>query len=197
MIDAHSSLWNDAGELADFVYPWEPGKPVASLKFKAMHDIRWLYWRFEVSDEEIKVYVDKNEKGEVVYGDRVEIFLTADEALSSYYCLEIDPLARVFDYHASYYRKFSSDWKWPAGHLHVHAQRSDNDYYVTGMISLESLETLGLLKDGMLHCGLYYGKCMEIDLENEMMKWISWIDPKTLNPDFHIPSSFGMLVLEV
>jgi len=195
-LTASASILNDAEELTDFVYPWETGKPVASMKFKAMYDDQWLYWLFQVEDEDIKIHVDKNEKEEVVYSDRVELFFTTDEALSSYYCLEIDPLARVFDYRGSHYRKFNTSWNWPEGHLNVYAQRSNIGYSVTGMISIESLKKLDLLKNAMLRCGLYRGKCMEINLEKEAMKWISWIDPKSASPDFHIPSSFGTLRLE-
>ncbi|WP_160143450.1 carbohydrate-binding family 9-like protein [Chryseolinea soli] len=194
---AHDSAsWAQANALEDFVFPWEPGKPPAAITFRALHDDQGLYWQFRVQDRDIKTYVNKNEKSEVLHGDRVEIFLCTDTTLSTYYGLEIDALARVYDYRASYYRKFDSHWQWPSGQLRASARQDEDGYVVTGRISLQSLADLGLLANGMLHCGLYRGRCMEIDLEKEAMQWISWVTPASATPDFHIPSSFGILQLE-
>ena len=191
-----SPLWARASALDDFVFPWEPGQPSAAITFRALHDDQGLYWQFRVRDRDIKTYVDKNEKSEVLFGDRVEMFFSTDTTLSTYYCLEIDSLARVYDYRASHYRKFDSAWQWPSGGLQVNARRDENGYVVTGRISLQSLTELGLLTNGTLRCGLYRGKCMEIDLEREAMQWISWVTPASATPDFHIPSSFGIFQLE-
>lgn len=194
---AHDSpSWAQAYTLNDFVFPWEPGKPSAAITFRALHDDQGLYWQFRVQDRDIKTYVNKNEKSEVLFGDRVEIFLSTDTTLSAYYCLEVDARARVYDYHASYYRKFDSQWQWPSGQLRVSARQEKHGYVVTGRISLQSLTDLGLLANGMLRCGLYRGKCMEINLEKEAMRWISWVTPASATPDFHIPSSFGIFQLE-
>jgi len=191
-----SPSWAQAVPLDDFVFPWEPGQSKAAMIFRALHDGQQLYWQFRVRDKDIKTYVDKNEKLEVIFGDRVEIFMTTDPALSTYYCLEVDSLARVYDYHASHYRKFDSQWQWPSGHLRASARLDKDGYVVTGSLSLQSLTNLGLLTNGTLRCGLYRGKCMEIDLAQEKMQWISWITPASATPDFHIPSSFGIFQLE-
>jgi hypothetical protein len=126
----------------------------------------------------------------------VEIFFSTDPELSSYYCIEVDSLGRVFDYHAKYYRIFDAKWKWPSGESIVQAQQNDSGYSVTGMISMTSLKKLGLLKNDTLMCGLYRGKCMEVNPSKENMKWISWINPGTPTPDFHLPSSFGTFQLK-
>ena len=191
-----SALWAQAYALDDFVFPWEPGQPPAAITFRALHDDQGLSWQFRVQDKAIKTYVNKNEKSEVLFGDRVEIFLSANTDLSTYYCLEIDSLARVYDYRASHYRKFDSRWQWPSGQLWATARRGEDGYVVTGRISLQSLTDLGLLSNGTLHVGLYRGKCMEINLEQESMQWISWVTPASATPDFHIPSSFGIFQLE-
>ncbi|SHG74437.1 Carbohydrate family 9 binding domain-like [Chryseolinea serpens] len=194
---AHDSVsWEQAHALHDFVFPWEPEKPSAAITFRALHDDHGLYWQFRVRDKDIKTYVDKNEKSEVIFGDRVEIFFSPDTTLSTYYCLEIDSLARVYDYRANYYRKFDSAWQWPSGQLQVQARLDENGYVVTGRIGLQSLKDLGLLTHGTLRCGLYRGKCMKIDLQQEAMQWISWVTPASATPDFHIPSSFGIFQLE-
>lgn len=131
-----------------------------------------------------------------MHGDRVEMFLTADEKLDTYYCLEIDPTGRVFDYAASFYRKFRESWQWPDNQLHVKSHRSEVGYSILYSISLRSLIELKLLKNNELRVGLYRGRCMEIDLENEKMQWASWVKPDSEEPDFHIPSSFGVFRLE-
>lgn len=191
-----SPLWAQAFTLDVFVFPWEPGQPQATMTFRALHDGQGLYWQFRVQDQDVKTYVDKNEKSEVLFSDRVEIFLSTDTTLSTYYCLEVDSLARVYDYRASHYRKFDVRWQWPSGQLRASARRDEDGYVVTGRISLQSLTGLGLLNNGTLRAGLYRGKCLEINLEKEAMQWISWIKPESATPDFHIPSSFGIFQLE-
>ncbi|HEY5748784.1 MAG TPA: carbohydrate-binding family 9-like protein [Chryseolinea sp.] len=191
-----SASWEHAYALDDFVFPWEPGQPRAAITFRALHDDDALYWQFRVQDSDIKTYVNTNEKSEVLFSDRVEIFLSTNPTLSTYYCLEIDSLARVYDYRASHYRKFDIHWQWPSGQLWAGARRDEGGYVVTGRIGLQSLTDLGLLTNGILRGGLYRGKCMEINLEKEAMQWISWVRPASATPDFHIPSSFGIFQLE-
>ena len=161
-----------------------------------MHNNEHLCCRFHVVDTDVKVYVDKNHKKEVVHGDRVEMFLTADEKLDTYYCLEIDPNGRVFDYAASFYRKFHESWQWPVNQLHVESDQGKEGYSILYSVTLSSLHQLGLIKNNELQVGLYRGRCMEINLENEKMQWASWVEPDSVKPDFHIPSSFGVFKLE-
>jgi len=191
-----SASWAQAIALDDFRFPWEPGQPSAAITFRALHDNQGLYWQFRVRDKDIKTYVNKNEKSEVLFSDRVEMFFSTDTTLSTYYGLEIDSLARVYDYRASHYRKFDSQWQWPSGHLQASARRDEDGYVVTGRIGLRSLTDLGLLTNGTLHVGLYRGKCTEVNVEKEAMQWISWVTPASATPDFHIPSSFGIFQLE-
>ena len=68
-----SPLWNQADVLTDFTYPWESEKPPFT-SFKALHNKGWLYCLYEVTDDNINVYVKTNDKSEVVHSDRVEIF---------------------------------------------------------------------------------------------------------------------------
>ena len=60
---------------------------------------------------------------------------------------------------------------------------------------MESLKHLGLLNDMQLQTGLFRGKCLELDIAKENMKWISWMKPDSVHPDFHIASAFGVLQL--
>jgi Carbohydrate family 9 binding domain-like len=190
-----SPLWKNAIELTDFIYPWENEKPPFT-SLKALHNNDWLYFLYKVNDDNINVYVKSNDKSEVVYSDRVEIFFRKDKQLLPYYALELDPHGRVYDYEAEFYRKFNPAWSWPAGQLIVKANKLSDGYTVEIAISKKSLKQLELLKGNTVETGLFRGDCIEITEDNSKIKWISWVRPDSPTPDFHIPSSFGMLKLE-
>jgi hypothetical protein len=190
-----SHLWKKGNTLTNFNYPWEKEKAPQTV-FKALHSNDWLYCLFEVSDNNVNIYKDTNEKSEVVFSDRVEIFFKKDDDLNPYYCLELDPLARVFDYEAKYHRQFNSEWSWPAGELVVKSSRKKEGYIVEIAISKRSLNQLGMLKDKNLQAGLFRGNCISLSGKEATIKWISWVKPKSPDPDFHIPSAFGVLTLE-
>ena len=189
------SLWRDSHELSSFSYPWENEKaPFTS--FKALHNKDWLYGLFNVMDENVITYVEKNDKTDVLNSDRVEIFIKQKDNLSPYFGLEIDPLGRVYDFQAEFTRKFNPAWSWPVGELIIKTSRTDGGYIVEIAIGKSSLNSLGLLKNKTLHTGLYRAECVQIVGQKATMKWISWINPNSPTPDFHVPSSFGVLTLE-
>jgi hypothetical protein len=194
-VDPDDTLWNSAKTLSEFVYPWEHGEP-PNMEFRALHDGQWLYCYFKVRDQGVLTYVKESTKEEVLYGDRVEIFFAADNKLDAYYCLEIDPNGRVYDYHASHYRKFNAGWQWPDGQLRIRAGKSESGYEVAVAIGMKSLKDLRLLHHDTLTAGIFRGKCMEINLNEDRMRWISWVRPESATPDFHIPSAFGTLILQ-
>ena len=166
------------------------------MQFRALHDDRWVYCYFGVQDNNILTYVNESKKEEVLYGDRVEIFFAADDDLRSYYCLEIDPNARVYDYVASHYRRFDAAWQWPSGQLRIETNKSENGYEVAMAIGKESLTNLELIQNQRIRAGIFRGKCMEINFNQDRMQWISWVPPQSPFPDFHVPSAFGALILE-
>jgi Carbohydrate family 9 binding domain-like len=188
-------VWNKAHELSDFAYPWE-NERATSTSFKALHNKDWLYCLFKVCVNSVKVYVNTENKLDVLQSDRVEIFFRRDDRLSTYYCLELDPLARVLDYEAAYYRKFNMQWSYPTGQLVVKADRKMDGYAVEIAIRKDSLRKLEVLKNGRIDAGLFRGECVEINETEPTMKWISWVSPDSETPDFHIASSFGVLILE-
>ena len=130
---------------------------------------------------------------EAAYSDRVEIFFRQDNLLSPYYCLEMDPIGRVFDYEARYHRKFNVAWNWPENELLVKADQTHDGYTIEGRISKQSLRQLGLLNSEKLEVGLFRGECINLNAETPEIKWISWVKPDSMTPDFHIPSAFGVL----
>ena len=135
---------------------------------------------------------------DVVESDRVEIFFKADDKMNPYYALELDALGRVLDTEGKFYRDIDFDWTWPEGHLKVKANTDQEGYTVEGSISFESLRKLGMYKDDkILNAGLYRGEYGTTESSGKVQtKWISWVIPKSEKPDFHIPSSFGVLKLE-
>jgi hypothetical protein len=141
------------------------------------------------------VYVAKNAKPEILQSDRVEIFFRKDERMNPYYCLEVDPLARVYDYQAVYHRQFNVQWFWPADQLQASSHQTQEGYVVTLAVSKKSLMDFGLLDGGRLQVGLFRGKCVAIHPDESEMKWISWVEPDSTTPDFHIPSAFGSFEL--
>jgi hypothetical protein len=187
--------WKNAIELTDFIYPWEKETPPFT-SFKALHSKDWLYLLYKVKDDHINVLVKTNEKAEVISSDRVEIFFRKDDQMLPYYGLEMDPHGRVFDYLAEYHRKFTSTWSWPAGELIIKANKVADGYTVEVAISKKSLKQLELLNGNRIEAGVYRGECVEITEDNSKIKWISWVRPDSATPNFHIPSSFGILLLE-
>lgn len=191
-------VWEMANVNSEFTYPWEDEK-APRMNFRALHDEEFFYFRFDVESGNVLAFVDTDHKMEVVDSDRVEIFFKQDEQLNPYYCLEMDSRGRVLDYEARYYRDFDYEWSWPAGNLEVKASKNNRAYVVEGSVKLSSLTELGLLKRNVLEAGLYRGHCISLPAEDRAadLRWISWVKPDSENPDFHIPSSFGKMILEV
>ena len=71
-------------------------------------------------------------------------------------------------------------------------------YDVEGSIILASFKELSLLENNQLEAGLYRGYCMKFPTSNNAcnLRWISWEQANSKEPDFHIPSSFGKFKLE-
>ena len=186
--------WGAADILTDFHYPWEKeDAPLTS--FKALHNEEWVYFLFDVKDDDVNIRQKTNDKTEVATSSRAEIFFRKDEELNPYYCLELDPIGRVLDYKATYHRQFDVAWSWPKDGLVIKTDRTNDGYTVEFSISKASLRQLGLLNKDILQAGLFRANCSHANGE-ETFKWISWMSPKAETPDFHIPSSFGILRLE-
>jgi len=186
--------WEQVEAMTDFSYPWRNDNPPAT-SFQAYHNGRNLYFRFVAMGPTPKVYVDCDDKLEVIHSERVEIFFKKDDALNPYYCFEIDPHGRVLDYEATHYRQFNRDWEWP-GNMNIETTSYSAAYVVSGKFELTLLYKMGLLKGNILEAGLYRGHCTALVENQATLKWISWIKPESKEPDFHIPSSFGKLILE-
>ncbi|WP_207514677.1 carbohydrate-binding family 9-like protein [Longitalea luteola] len=190
----HTS-WKNANVLTNFSYPWEKEQAPAT-SFSALWDGSWLYCLFQVHDDSVITLVNKNDKLEVGASDRVEIFLSPDTSLSPYYCLEMDATGRVLDYRASYYRKMDYSWKWPNDQFIIKTAKNKSGYVVEIAISIQSLNDLGLLKNNRLLAGLFRAERKSGREARANLHWISWVKPNAAKPDFHIPSAFGVFILE-
>ncbi|GAA4304628.1 carbohydrate-binding family 9-like protein [Aestuariibaculum suncheonense] len=190
-----SALWNQANHLTDFNSSWNDEQN-HKVEFKALHDDENLYVSFKVCDSNIYVNTKNNSIESIASSDRVELFFNIDDKLTPYYCLEIDPTPRVLDFKANYYRSFDYDWNWPKDHIQVKSIVKANYFVVEVVISKESLLNLGLLKAERIQTGIYRAKYNRTKDGIMEPTWITWVDPDTDEPDFHVSSSFGILLLQ-
>lgn len=168
-------------------------------------DGRVLSFQFDVEDSTMVVCDGPTERS-VDHGDRVELFLSCDDAMGLYYGFEVDPRGKVMDYRNEFYRQFDYGWSGfeaassaptgadglPDAGLTVasaapvvSASMTDRGYRVELTFPLETLRGWGLAPDGTLHLGLYRADALSPD---EII-WYTLIDPRTPEPDFHVPAS--------
>ncbi len=192
---ADEPVWEQANLETGFAYPWED-RPVSRTEFRALFDDWALYFAFSVEDDDIVLAEDYRGKDDVVREDRVELFFALDDELADYFCLEIDPLGRVLDYRAAHYRRFDRSWTFPG--FDVVGHPTDDGYRVEGLIPLRSLQSLGFPSPDSgqpIKFGIYRADFRHTDGPEWTEHWISWVDPQTEEPDFHVPGSFGSLVM--
>ena len=182
-------------EIADFSYPWAE-QTVPRTVFRAHAQDARLHFHFIVEDSEVVVEQKWSGESTLDGEDRVEIFFAKDETLTDYWCIEIDSLGRVHDYHARHYREFDTDWNCPD--LQVTAKRTATGYEVTGSVGLKTLaDLLGqpVQRGTFIRIGLFradfFGPPGATRGESAT-NWISWIRPTSAQPDFHIPSAFRL-----
>ena len=180
---------------------------------RAVGDETHIYFTFRVRDDDIVAMERLRDEEDGVFEDRIEMYFGRDEQMKDYYCLEVDSRGRVFDYRASYPRRFDS--KWNCAGLEARSAALPQGYEVEGRIPIETFSALGfpVLRPGVrIRCGLYRaefshdrsGRPVEQQANIHTMgrqpvgpppieDWLSWVDPKTKEQDFHVPSSMGWL----
>jgi hypothetical protein len=179
--------------LSDFSFPWL-SRECPATSFRAVWNERALAFRFEVEDHDL-VLGEAADSGKAALGsDRVELFFASSPDLEKpYYGAEMDPAGRVYDYTATTYRQIDPNWSFSSlifsGRIH------DTGYVVSGQIQLDELRDLNLLVDNQMTTGVYRAEFSHVDEGGIEENWISWIDPGTRKPDFHVPSSFGKFEL--
>lgn len=188
-------FWEKANCLTDFTSPWN-NDPVLKIEFRALWDLDYLYFNFQVFDSE--VYIDRkdNSTDSICNSDRVELFFRKNEKLSPYYCLEMDVDARILDFEAYPNWNFDYNWRWPEKQLEIQSVKGQNSFTVAGSISIASLKELDLIQGNIIEAGVYRAKFSKDENGNYEPTWITWIDPNTAEPNFHIASSFGRFILK-
>ena len=193
-------VWAEVPAIAGgFHLPWE-NKEAPYTEFKAYHDADNMYFSFVVEDKDVLVAKEDTDDESVVDGeDRVEIFIAGKyidvpgpKGMEPYYGIEIDPKGRVHDYSIIYYRDF--DGKWNLEGLETKATQNDKGYIVEGLIPMKFLRDNKMINEqNVMNTGVYRAEFSTPANEGEdpIMQWISWVDPKTENPDYHVASSFG------
>lgn len=188
-------FWEKANCLTDFTSPWN-NDSVLKIEFRALWDLDYLYFNFQVFDSE--VYIDRkdNSTDSICNSDRVELFFRKDEKLSPYYCLEMDVDARILDFEAYPNWNFDYNWRWPEKQLEIQSVKGQKSFTVAGRISIASLKELDLIQGNIIEAGVYRAKFSKDENGNYEPTWITWVDPNTAEPNFHIASSFGKFVLK-
>lgn len=189
-----AALWKKANCLTDFSSPWK-NDPISKIEFRALYDLENFYFNFQVFDTDI--YIDQKDDSVDSIGnsDRVELFFRADDSLNTYYCLEMDTAARIMDFEAKPDKDFDFDWNWPKEDLKIQASKNENSFKVEGKISLASLKALHLIQDNSIETGVFRAKFSKDENQQYEPTWISWVNPNTPEPNFHIASSFGKFIL--
>ncbi|WP_370175054.1 sugar-binding protein [Leeuwenhoekiella palythoae] len=194
-----TNLWDSANELTNFVSPWDK-QPIKPITFKALYDTDYFYFSFSVEDDTVFTELKDDSKPSIAQSDRVELFIREDAQMCPYYCLEIDTQPRIMDFKAMPNRNFDLSWNWPEGEIDVKSSVLKDHFKVEGKISLKSLKALNLLKQDargtFMEIGVYRAKYNQDEMGNNQATWITWVDPKTPEPEFHIADSFGIFRFE-
>jgi hypothetical protein len=181
--------WQNAEVIRSFTNPWD-SKVCPATSLSMLQDSQNLYFFYEVKDDDIVLVSDFTNEENVTKEDRVELFFSKDKDMKEYYCFEIDAKARILAYSCSYYRNYNYAWE-PPSELISAAVIGNKAYSVEGAIPLAFLKNL-LQTDGFIYFGAYRGEFSKQG-DSILENWLTWIDPKTEKPDFHVPSSLGKL----
>lgn len=188
-------LWNHAIELTDFCSPWDSEKP-SKIIFKALWNAEKLFFNFTVADSSIHIVKKDDSIDSINDSDRVELFFRPDDSLNPYYCLEMDTEARLMDFIAYPNKNLNFDWNWPKEDILIKSSINKDSFTVEGSISIQSLKNFNLIKDNKIETGIFRAKYSENPDGIFEPTWITWVNPNTETPNFHIASSFGILILK-
>lgn len=185
--------WDRAEALREFRFPWEE-RPTPKTEFRALWDGEHLFFRFDCEDSDLVLGDGADAREKVMGSDRAELFFARDLTLDPYYALEVDPRGEVLAYEARYYRRMN--WAWTFRGLQVRGEITGGGYCVEGSIPLATLRELGVLRpgEGTMMAGVFRAEFSRRG-EGICQGWMSWVDPGTGKPDFHVPAAFGLFEL--
>lgn len=188
-------LWKKAMKLTDFCSPWNNEKP-SKIIFKALWDYDKLFFNFTVFDSKIHIEKQDDSFYSINNSDRVELFFRRDISLNPYYCLEMDTDARLMDFIAYPNKNLDFSWCWPKEDIEVKSSVKKDSFTVEGSITIQSLKDFNLIKENKIETGIFRAKYSQNISGSLEPTWITWVNPNTETPNFHIASSFGILILK-
>ena len=185
-IEEYGSLLRSFRHFQGLNDPWD--KLTDATQVSVCSNGKTLDFHFQVPDSTLTLTSGDTERS-VDNSDRIEIFLSCDPQMACYYGFEVDPSGKVMDYKNAYYRQFNFDWNgrvatagnvFPAGYLSPAGYRVDTSF------GLDYLRELGVLQpDGTLLMGLFRADA----LPSGDIQWYTLLDPRTPEPDFHLPAT--------
>ena len=178
--------------VTNFVIAGQPNHRAASTK-------AWLFWNrdhlifaFDCEDADFIASPPSSSEHDVDGQDRVEAFLWSGRDQDTYYCIEIGARGALHDYSAHFYRRFDDNWSLTG--LEYAVARTAKGYRVEGTISRAAMKQMGFrLEPGVSwRLGLFRA---DFTGTNPDPNWITWIDAKGPQADFHVAKSFGRCTL--
>jgi len=183
-----------AALVTDFVIAGEAHRRAAATA-------AWLFWTddrlvfaFDCDDPTPVASPPSGDERDVDRQDRVELFLWSGRETDGYFCLEIAAGGAVHDYQAKFYRRFDDSWS-PGGWEYTVKVRPGG-YIVEAALPRAALEEMGFhlrarerWRAGLFRADFAPGKPDAPD-------WITWIEARTPQPDFHVAGAFGTLVFD-
>jgi hypothetical protein len=190
-----NNLWNSAIKLIDFSSPWDSEKQ-SRIIFKALWDSEKLFFNFTVLDSSIHIEKQDDSFDSINNSDRVELFFRTNDSMNPYYCLEMDTAARLMDFIAYPNKNLDFNWNWPQDDIVIKSSVKKDSFTVEGSISIQSLTDFNLIKNNKIETGIFRAKYSPNKNGSFEPTWITWVNPNTETPNFHIASSFGTLILK-
>lgn len=196
------AVWGKVQGVTDFVNPWEQAQ-MPKTEFKAFHDDQYFYFSFDVEDPNVLIYDTTDHEWMVAREDRVELFMApgeidkpqADGKYPKYVALEMDYKGRTLSMLRDVEKNINAEWDPKT--LETVGVRTEKGYTLEGKIALSELKEHNLIQGNKIRAGAYRAEFSIIKGKGkEQTNWITWVDPKTEKPNFHINSSFGEFVLE-
>lgn len=185
--------YRERPQARNFVIAGEPGRRPAATS-------AWLFWSgerlvfaFDCDDSTPVNAPPSQNENDVDPQDRVELFLWSGRETDRYFCIEIASAGAVHDYAARFYRRFDNSWS-PNGLEYVVKPRPGG-YRVEAALSCTAMEAMGFklragtyIRAGLFRADFAPGKPDSPD-------WITWVDARTPQPDFHVAGAFGTVLL--
>jgi hypothetical protein len=180
--------------VTSFVIAGNPGRRPAATSAWMFWDRDRLIFAFDCEDPTLVASPPTANERDVDPQDRVELFLWSGRKADSYYCIEIAARGAVHDYTARFYRRFDDTWS-PRG-WQCAVKPRPGGYRVEAALSRAALEEMGLRlrAEARWRIGLF--RADYTPDRPDAPDWITWVDARTLQPDFHVAGAFGDLVLQ-